>query len=164
MYVTHEELVELLKNKTEVLGVVVDMVSTPQMIKTGNPYKDKKITKSITLEGTIGKNYNAEKTLVTEGEYVAKPRTWGTLINPYIIEHKGNYYLQVFVTKSSEPVYKIDDVVCDYNVLKEWMRERPTSSESDIIIRDIKFENIKNLTIIEKFETSVNHIEIEFVV
>jgi len=150
MKISKAALVEMLSKETEPLEVTLDCISFPQLKKTGNPYKDRKVTKETTLSGKIGKNYNTEKTILAEKEgknleesgYTAQPRTWGILINPYVVEHKGTYYLQVFVDKSSEPVYKIDDVVYDVCDLEDWL---PKKAPQEIVIRDIKFENIKKL-------------------
>lgn len=145
-------MVEMLKSESDVHDVILNVISIPSLKKTGNPYNDRKITKHVTIEGKIGKSYNTEKVIdlqnkgqmVEETGYVAKPRTWGTLINPYTVEHKGNYYLQVFVDKTSEPFYMLDDGIINESLISEWLQKK--SGSEDIKIRDIKFENIKKMT------------------
>jgi hypothetical protein len=162
---THLELVNYLKNQTGVLNVVVDVASDAKLKKTGNPYLNNVVIKNVTLTGTMGKEYRKEmeSNATPDQAYISKPRAWGTLINPYTIEHKGNYYLQMIVDNSSVPVYTIDGVQCDTETLKPWITDR-TDKIEEVVIRDIKFDNIRNLCITVPYNIKANLINLSFIV
>ncbi len=145
---THLQLVDFLKEQTNELPVTLCVTSPATLKKTGNPYKDKIVTKTVTIDGVIGKKYADEMWSISqpssEKPLVSKGRTWGTLINPYVVEYKGTYYLQVFVETSSVPIYQIDEQVIDVAEINAFL---PVKTEQPIVIRDIKFENIKHLII-----------------
>jgi len=151
MQITKQQLIDKLMTNVGVINVVVEITNTPTMKKMGNPFKSTMLTKTAIYEGTIGKRYSdeAEK---TNSDYIPKKRTWGTLINPYLIEHKGNYYLQIFVDKTNPPTYKMGDQIIPESTIMPWLHER---SDETIVIRDIKIENIKNIALIYKSANAV---------
>lgn len=145
------DIVVMLQNETGVHDIVLDIITTPNLKKTGNIYKDRKITKQTRYTGKIGKSYNTEKVIQSvenqvqgteETGYVIQPRAWGRLINPYLIEHKGNYYLQVFIEQASQSVYYLDEAMINESELAPFFQKK---QEQDIKLKDIKLENIKKM-------------------
>ena len=159
--ITSDQLLNLSKKLEGEVNAILHIVSPAQMRKTGNPYNDRKVMKYSTLTGVIGKKYSDEMKVVTSEtseKYEVNPRTWGKLINPYVVEHKEKYYLQIFVDSVSDPVYKIHefadgDIEQHIDVPAESLSEWLTISNSqDITVRDIKFENIKRVALAAAWE------------
>lgn len=149
MPATKEQLLTLTSCIKEPTFVMVYMESDAKMRKTGNPFNDKTIIKRSQIAGYIGKNHSEEmkKSAEERGEvYEPKPRTWGQLINPCVIEHKSNYYLQIFVdTLIISEYFEITDSGekrIEYEEIAEWLTPSPPVS-----VRDIKFENIQKLVV-----------------
>lgn len=121
--------------------------------KTDNPYVGSTITKSVSLSGMAGCDYsnmvNAQLGREDkEQTFVSQPRTWGTHVNEYFVEHKGNYYLQMKVEASSTPVYRIDGEVVETAKLEPFLyakKDPNTQAELDkkVVIRDVKLDNLK---------------------
>ena len=83
-----------------------------------NPYQNR-ITKHSTINGQLFSNqeYNAYEAMVNrrleaEGkpaDFTVAARRWGTRVSGTpIIEHKGNYYMEVNVKSVSNTFYKVD--------------------------------------------------------
>lgn len=142
-YITSKEAANL---PTGALKIIVHVNSPVDMKKTGNPFIGQNIRKKVILFGSIGKNYLEEvhKQNPTNPPPEAKPRTWGRLINPYVIEHKEKYYLQMFVDSSGESVYYLDNAIFPVEKIQEFLPVKPRQ-ETGVIIRDIKFENIEKI-------------------
>ena len=153
---TKQEFIDGLKTETGTHDVIVYLESDVKMKKTGNPYNGKVVIKKNTLSGYIGKSYADERIAIdnarqdTTGQdkpvYVANQRTWGILINPYLVVHKNNYYLQLFVKDTGIPVYTVDGIIIDELEILPWLQKKPNTDGYEILIRDISFENIKKLT------------------
>jgi hypothetical protein len=141
----------MLKNQTEVLSVELIINTVVPLRKTGNPYKDQVFTKTSTVQGKIGKNYANEVSLVRPTDStVTSPashgRAWGTLVNPYVVEYKNMYYLQVFVENTTSLMYHNDkNEQIDESMISPWFPIE--KSPQDVFIRDIKFSNIKIITL-----------------
>jgi hypothetical protein len=152
--ITKQEMVELVSANKGAEPVSIDIMSdiTKTLKKTGNPFLSAIVTKSTTLSGFIGFDYenSVNRQLGREGkeqEFESHPRSWGTLINPYFVEHKGSYYLQMKVEASSMPVYRVDRVEVPVEKVEAWLpkkSEPKTQSELDkkVILRDVKVDNI----------------------
>lgn len=150
---THSEFRKMLATESTVLDVEITLVSPLTLLKKDNPYSNINFFKSVTMVGQIGRSYRKEKQASQTEEYIPHERAWGKLINPYIVEHKNNYYLQIFVDTSTEPIYlqqkdtKLEQM--DVESIQDWLpasRSNKTS-ENDLIIRDLKFDNIKTITL-----------------
>ena len=148
---THSQLFEMLKDQTEVLPVELIINTVVPLRKTGNPYKDQVFTKTSTVQGKIGKNYANEVSLVRPTDSTVTPpashgRAWGTLVNPYVIEYKNMYYLQVFVESSQCLLYQNDkNEQIEEIMIAPWLPIE--KSPQDVFIRDIKFSNIKKIAL-----------------
>jgi len=144
---------EMKKGRKISLDMTSELKVGKDIRKTGNPYAENTITKSVSLSGMAGASYenivNAQLGREDkEQTFVAQPRTWGVHVNEYFVEHKGNYYLQMKVEASSTPVYRIDGVEVETAKLEPFI---PAKSEANtqaeltkkVIIRDIKLDNLK---------------------
>jgi hypothetical protein len=69
----------------------------------------------------------------------------------------------MIVDNSSVPVYTIDGVQCDTETLKPWITDR-TDKIEEVVIRDIKFDNIRNLCITVPYNIKANLINLSFIV
>lgn len=86
------------------------------------------------------------------GSFSLSPRKWGTrLENMPIVEHEGNYYLEVIYLKPGKSHYEVDGRVVDINTIPGF---KATPQESDqgglddkVIIRTYKFDSIKEITV-----------------
>jgi len=137
--------------------IAVDVTSTinKDMKKTGNPYLENVVTKSVSLSGCAGGDYenmvNAQ--LDREGKeqtFMSQGRTWGVHVNEYFIEHKGNYYLEMKVEGSSTPVYRVDGVEIETSKIEPFLPKKgepktQAAADKKIILRDIKVDNIKSI-------------------
>lgn len=151
--------------------VTINTTTTPKLNKTlvtddgriENPYFDK-VTKQSKLNCQIFQNkvkngYEemVKRRMVKEGKdpetFELQPRKWGVrLPNLPIIEHKGEYYLEVIVhnTLSSEYIYNNKSVKS--TEIKGWPSSGdPEKSqggiEDKVEIRSIKLSNIKEIHI-----------------
>ena len=90
----------------------VDSITNPRMNKTGNPYIGR-VVKFQTFQVCFGDDYEAGVQRKADKEgldvvFKAQPLKWGTHYNgsAFVIEHKGEFYLQCRVLKSNEVEYR----------------------------------------------------------
>ena len=148
----------MLRNKGATAVTIVARTELA-MRKTGNPYVGQ-IFKVSRVNGMIGFRYEnaVNNQLGREGEakdFIAKPRSWGVHIDGTpLIEHKGNYYLEMKVEKSLDHRYEdasgneLDDVTLDLVRAFMPVKNKPVSqgTEKEIICRDYKVEKILSIT------------------
>lgn len=144
---------EMKKGRKISLDMTSELKIGKDIKKTGNPFIGSTITKSVSLSGMAGASYenmvNAQLGREDkEQTFVAQPRTWGTHVNEYFVEHKGNYYLQVKVEASSTPVYRVDGVEVETAKLEPFLPARGEANtqadlDKKVVIRDVKLDNLK---------------------
>jgi hypothetical protein len=130
-----------------------------QVTKEPNPYAKGQIVTMQRLNGSIGFDYEkcVNRLAGKEGQEAreAKPRNWGVLTEDRLfVEHKGEYYLRLKVEKSLDKIY-VDSETGEEIALEKIKRfmsvKKKSSTQSDlegeVIERDVKFCNIKELKI-----------------
>ncbi len=167
--ITSKELVNLFMNPAQsgINGntfVGLDTITTETL--TGgkkNPMKDRvqKVTVGSHVQVFSNKNSNGYANMVArrldkegkEVEFELKPRTWGQRIeNTPIVEHKGNYYLEVIFLKGGQSSYLLDgkpikkDLIEGLKVKKEGF-QGGLSNENKVIIRTYKVASLSRITI-----------------
>ena len=131
----------------------------PVLKKTGNPYFGNIIKRS---KANVTFNFKYENSVnnarVKEGNteyFTPKPRKWGEKIpNTCFVLHNNTLYAEVkFNNSPSEVIYKLKTgEIIDIELLKPFITERNSnaehqglSEEKEIILRDIKISNIKEI-------------------
>jgi len=90
--------------------------------------------------------------------FEAGPRKWGTKVNGTnaLVEHKGANYLVVYCLANNKPIveHRYNSQILDLNESRFDTWRKPEKNEGDnqgadnpIIVRDYKFESIKEITI-----------------
>ena len=134
--------------------------SIPDMRKTDNPFfgKVKKTSRFVAIIGNWSYENSVKNQFEREGldvqDIEIKPRKWGSRIRgTSIVEHKGSYYLEAKIEKYLESHYFDDNGnTIDKQLLTPYLKTRSdeSSTQSDlekkVILRDIKFESIKEIT------------------
>lgn len=160
---TVPDLVEFLLNApSRASFVTFRSRTTPRMRKTVNPYWDAdnrewNIEKVSVVNGIINFIYanSVENQREREGldleEFEPQPRMWGERIpDTPLVEHKGNYYLEVKVENVLETVY-VDSGgnVVDREEIEEFLysSSQPSTqkTEKEIILRDYKIQNLEQI-------------------
>lgn len=95
---TREQLVELLHQKKGATFVTITTVTIPKLLKEGNPLY-KKVEKIARRNGITGASYqqcvrNRQEKEGLEPNFEAEPLPWGEHDGPYLVKHKGKYYLK----------------------------------------------------------------------
>lgn len=164
--ITKEQLVDIIQSIPDEVEVTLQFNGELKMKKTNNPYKDLNIQKNQIFKGIAGFDYTKEmnKQLILEGKeptFESKSRAWGTLLEGgKLVEHKGNYYLQLKIdeTFNTEYFYLDSDgnkVEVNKEDLAEFMPSKKSINDEEkavpkLILRDIKFDNIKSIKINEE--------------
>jgi len=127
----------------------------PLSEKVDNPYLGAVVTKST--NGIINFDYQnaVNRQLVREGktaEFEAKERKWGKHVTKAIIEHKGNYYIQIRVGQTYGHKYMLEGAEIAYNDLKAFITPKKENdhqgTDKEIVIRDIKFDDsVESITL-----------------
>ena len=148
--ITKQELIDKVNEIKSSTFVSLDVATSPNMSKTGNPYMG--TTKITTLSGILNFDYgtSVNNELQREGkdaDFVPQKRAWGEK-NKNWIEHKGQHYLPIKVNGSSEPSYKFNGVELSKAELSPFLYEsvKPHTQENvekEIVVRDLKIESIK---------------------
>lgn len=138
---------------TTFLGI--DYVAPVTMTKTGNPYLGNTVTKSSSVTGLFGFDYesNVNAQLVREGKaanFDAQGRSWGENMGKGIIRNpkNGEISLQLRMdNKPSELVYRIDGEIVEKTVLEPFLpKKSPNKSQGtdkEIKIGTYKLDRIK---------------------
>lgn len=160
--ITVEELKEiLLQSKEQRLGarpVTIRYFTNPKLLRTDNPFWDKEsktwsLFKIGRINGMVNWSYQRSVNRQREREdketdFESKPRVWGTRIQGTpLIEHKGNYYIEVKVERNLETLYVDEEGnKVEKSEFAEFIPDRKKSSrqkvDKEIILRDINLENI----------------------
>lgn len=157
--IREDQLVDLMRNNKGATAVTIVARTEPDMRKTGNPYIGQ-VFKVSRVNGMIGFRYEnaVNNQLGREGEakdFVAQPRKWGVHIDGTpLIEHKGNYYVEMKVEKSLDSRYEdgagneLENDVLD--LVKQFIpvKNKPATqgTEKEVICRDYKVSTILSLT------------------
>ena len=156
---TKQAIVDLLKESKGAKIVTLITQTEPKMRKTDNPYIGK-VIKVSRVNGMIGWNYsnsvnNQREREGMEADFQAKPRHWGERIEGTpLVEHKGNYYIELKVERSLGHSYQFTDgtPLTDEQVeeLQGFMPKprKPQTQQTDktIILRDYRLDTIMQLT------------------
>ena len=86
-----------------------------------------------------------------ETTFESQGRAWGERENN-LITHKGNYYVQIKVQGSSDPVFRFDGVEIGKDKLEPFLQEshKPHTQEAlekEVVVRDVNLDNIKAIRI-----------------
>lgn len=93
--------------------------------------------------------------LVEEGKdpasFELQPRKWGMRIdNEPIVEHKGQYYLEVIFLKSGKTTFQLDGIEIprsDVEGLKDAVEAEQGGLDNKVVIRSYKLDSITQMTI-----------------
>jgi hypothetical protein len=148
----------LLQKGTTFAGI--DSITDPKMRKTGNRFLGA-VDKIQTMEVQTGDFYErgVQKKADQEGldvQFVAQPLKWGKHYqdSAFVIEHKGNFYLQCRVLNSSSVIYRwresgIDLTDAEVAELKTFFPPKREGTrqpaEDKVIYRTIKVCNLVEL-------------------
>lgn len=115
---------------------IIIKVSTPaRMRKKDNPFP--KAVKVQTLRCSVNFDYEKEMARI-EGAWVSENRSWGGHVRgTCLIEHKGEYYVQVLVQEASDLHYVEGNNRIPVEILRPFLQ--PSSPSK---VRDIKVSNI----------------------
>ena len=111
-----------------------------------NPQQGR-VTKITCARVKLGQAGEYDRQKVQEGEYQTvaevKERKWGTRLGEScLIEHKGNYYLEVFILGDKVSTYYLDDQEIDYDDIQGM---NPKESDSAVQYRDIRLSGIASV-------------------
>ena len=128
-----------------------------------NPFQNNvtKITEKANVMIFSNKNGSAysnmvKRRMVAEGKdpetFTVSPRTWGTRIeNTPFVEHKGELYIEVIYMNSGTTKFMYNGQEIDRDSITGLDSEDSQTSqggiENKVIIRTIKVENVKEITI-----------------
>jgi uncharacterized protein YijF (DUF1287 family) len=129
--------------------VTIHAETVPDMRKTDNPYFDNLVKRSA-VNGVINWVYESavNRQRVREDltpDFSAFPRKWGQRINGTpLVEHKGNYYLEMKV-QSASALYFVGTKEVSHNDVSDWLRPPSKHRQGvsrEVILRDYALENI----------------------
>jgi hypothetical protein len=132
--------------------VTINAETLPAMRKTGNPYAS--AVKVSAVNGVINWIYeaavNRQRTRENlEADFRSYPRKWGQRIQGTpLVEHKGNYYLEMKVQGACSTYY-VGTQEVSHNDITPYLRPLSPSRQGvtrEIILRDYALENIKSIT------------------
>lgn len=164
--INKDKLIELFRNLKGSTFIGFSSITNVNALKKNkinslpNPYgeifKLSKVSACANFDFAHSVNLQREREGNQEA-FVAKPRTWGRLVSPSLVEHKGKYYLQVKVEKTRKPIYLIRDVKTNAfkyvkkNEIAAYLPEKNESSRQDVdkqvIIRDYSIDNIHSIVL-----------------
>lgn len=170
---TQSALIELLKSVNGASFISIDTTTIPAMNKTlggrgasaiPNPHYGrvvKVMTGAVVMvfQNKLANGYEnmVHRRLIAEGKdpasFVLGPRKWGQrLENLPIVEHNGQYYLEVIFLKPGPVQYFLDGHVIDPDLI-QGMREPAVDEtqqgglENQVFIRSFKFDSITKIKI-----------------
>ena len=155
--IKREELVEMIKEIKNATPITLILESDARLLKKDNPYVGTRVVKKI--NGMINFDYqtsvnNQRVRENTSDDFKSFERKWGKHITRAIIEHKQNYYLQVKLEKTLDVKYYHNQVEISYDMIKDYFPKSSYKSRQGVVkeikVRDIKFENIKQININKK--------------
>jgi hypothetical protein len=160
--------------KTEISGLegcyLVEVDTTTKVkLKGGksNPMQDRITKKTIGAKMMLFSNVGNdayEKMVRTRMEsegkdpesFELKPRAWGTRIeNTPFVEHKGNYYIELYHVESGKTVYFLDDAEIEKDDI-EGLEDKKINEESQggiankVIVRTYSMDSIERFAVTSK--------------
>lgn len=155
--INKKELLDILMNIPGTIQISIMFDGDLKLKKTNNPYTN--VRKTQVLSGIVGFNYEDEKNKELlldnkEPNFKSNQRTWGILLEGgKVVEHKDNYYLQLKIEHSNKPIYYYiknnNKIYLKKEDIEPFMGKKLSyddENKSKIVIRDIKFDNIKHIT------------------
>lgn len=170
---TQKALIEMLKAVNGASFISIDTCTTPTINKTlGGRGKDaipnphygriqKVMTGAVVMvfQNKTINGYEAmvNRRLAAEGKdpasFTLGPRKWGTRMeNLPVVEHEGQYYLEVIFLKPGPVQYFLDGHVIDKDLI-QGLREPAVDEtqqgglENQVVIRSFKFDSITRIKI-----------------
>ena len=154
------DLIAMMLRNKGASAVTIVARTEPKMRKTGNPFGSGEVFKVARVNGMIGWDYansvnNQREREGGTADFVAHKRTWGERIDGTpLVEHKGNYYLEMKVQKSLDCRFEdasgseLDDDTVD--MVKTFLPVKKQSetqqTEKPIILCDYKVAGILSIT------------------
>jgi hypothetical protein len=132
-----------------------------------NPMQDRVTKKTIGAKSMLFSNVgnDAYEKMVrarmgSEGKdpesFELKPRAWGTRIeNTPFVEHKGNYYIELYHVESGNTVYFLDDEEIEKDNI-EGLEDKKINEESQggiankVIVRTYSMDSIERFAVTSK--------------
>lgn len=153
-----QELVELIKNIKGATPVGMDYESPVKMLKTGNPFADRTVTKFQSVSGMIGVNYEAgvNRQLEREGKdpvFEAQARKWGEHVSSAIVvSEKGDYSLILqAVNKPQNVQYYMDGQPIEKSVIENFLPVRKPSAnqgtDKPVMNQTFRLDRVKAIRI-----------------
>jgi len=155
--VTKDELVQILIKKKGTTIVNLKATTNARLKKTNNPHGS--CSKQSELTGMIGWNYansvNNQRAREDHQEFFeAEPRAWGERVKGTpLVEHKGNYYLEMKVTRVMSTTFIRDrdgEIVTHAEIVMFLPPARENAraeTVKGIFPSDYAVENIKEITL-----------------
>jgi len=136
--------------------------------KTPNPYHGKVFKlRKIRIQSNFNYQDSVNRKRISEGlepNFISQGFSWGTLINPYILQHNSDdsklyFYYQLYSTSFTEkPKYLVGDKEVDFSEIKNYLPPKKDSYKNQGVDNPtkpqiVKIENIQYLSIDgEKFK------------
>lgn len=170
---TQNALIEMLKSVNGASFISIDTITIPTINKTlsgrgktatVNPHygRIRKVMTGAVVMVFQNKTINGYEAMVNrrlaaEGKdpasFTLGPRKWGTRMeNLPVVEHNGEYYLEVIFLKPGPVQYFLDDHIIDPDLI-QGMREAAKDEtqqgglENQVVIRSFKFDSITKIKI-----------------
>jgi hypothetical protein len=163
---TRDQLVDTLRDRRGAFFVTVTAETDPRMRKTGNPYVG--AVKRSVVNGLLNWIYEnaVNRQRIRENQpfdgagevehFTPHPRKWGTrlkradgTITP-LVEHKGQFYLELKVERSLGHEYRLAGKVLDRSLVEPFLPDREEGArqevENPVILRDYSVENVQQIT------------------
>ena len=155
---------DILKSVNGATFITIDTSTEPKLTGgKGNPHKGcvRKVTTGANVMVFQNKTVNGYEAMVKrrlekEGKapesFELSPRKWGTrLPNTPIVEHKGNYYLEVIFLNKGKTHYELNGIETDANLisgLPSYNGEAEQGGLNDkVVIRTFKIDSLTSITI-----------------
>lgn len=151
--INHQQLIDLVRQTRGTTAVTIECL-TEVKLKKSAPFQ---VFKNSIVNGMVGYiyensvNYQRQRENV-EPSFSAQPRTWGTRLDRFFVEHNGQLYLTIKVENTIYKDYENEEgEFVDYETIAPHMYARSSSSRQGvskkIIHRDYKLSSIKSITI-----------------
>ncbi len=171
-------IVEVLNSVNDASFIGIDTRTEPKIRKTldtkdgriENPHYGRitKLTSGSSVMVFQNKNSNGytnmiNRRLIKEGKnpesFTLSPRTWGTRVeNLPLVEHKGQYYLEVIFLKSGETTYLLDGQPIEESEITGLSPVNLGSQgglDDKVIIRSMKMSSISSMTVNKETYTNL---------
>lgn len=160
---------ELVSTLFEIRGSKLTTIvseTDPRLKKTGNPFA--RAIKIARVNGCINwiyqnavnnQRYRENQPTDEDGNiehFTAEPRKWGVRIHRTdgsvtpLVEHKGQYYLELKVQRSLGYEYRLDDDVIDQTLIEPFLPRKTEGARQKlakpVILRDYSINSIRQIT------------------